>query len=102
MPGPPVEGATFYFSEGLCSLGRGGAKGRGQGLEVHGSGCCPPPSSPGGGPLLYAEGAEINGSLRTLRPVFLLIQPDGLYLPDCCTVFVAADANHLHTHQFLR
>lgn len=40
--------------------------------------------------------------LTLLRPVLLLIQPDGMYLTDCCTMFIVADSNHLHAHQFLR
>lgn len=40
--------------------------------------------------------------LTLLRPVLLLIQLDGLYLTDCCTMFIVADSNHLHAHQFLR
>lgn len=40
--------------------------------------------------------------LALLRPVLLLIQPDGMYLTDWGTMFIVADSNHLHAHQFLR
>lgn len=34
IPSPIVDGATFYFSVGLCSLGRGGLK---EGARVGGT-----------------------------------------------------------------
>lgn len=40
--------------------------------------------------------------LMLLRPVLLLIQPDGMYLTECCTKLIVADSDHLHAHQFLR
>lgn len=40
--------------------------------------------------------------LNLLGPVLLLMQLGGKYLTDCCTMFIVADPNHLHAHQFLR
>ena len=101
IPSATVEGATFYFSAGFCFLGRGEAKGRGQGR-----GCTAVAAAPrvlAGEPLLYPKGVERHETpLSLLRPVLLLIQPDGVYFTDCCVMFIVADSNHLHAHQFLR
>lgn len=55
-----------------------------------------------GSPCSTQKGGEINGTPTLLRPVLLFIQPDGMYLTDYCTMFIVADFNHLHAHQFLR
>lgn len=88
IPSAAVERATFCVSAGLCFLGRGEAKGKGQGW-----GC---PAGAAAPRVLAGE------PLSLLRPVLLLVQPDGMYFTGCCVKFIVADSNHLHAHQFLR
>lgn len=51
--------------------------------------------------LLCSKGVETHGTPVTAEAVLLLIRSGSVCFTGCCVMFIVADSNHLHAHQFL-